>query len=132
VDRVTGSVTPRTFRALVVSSDPLIRDQLDGLIAAVGASLLEAAVGDGLAAARVCAIGRPDAVLLDALEPGGDHDVLGISSASPSTAVIVFTARADRRSTVRMLSAGATAVVAKGDGAVLHDVVSGLVGQRAA
>ena len=116
----------------MVCADPLMRAQLAGLIGAGSVTLVEAWPSSGLAAARICAVVRPDVVVLDAVEPGGDHDVLGIASASPSTAVVVFTARADRRSSLRLLDAGAAAVVAKGDGADLQGALDTLVSGKAA
>ena len=127
-----SALTSLPFNVLVVCADPMMRAELDGMITALAATPMAASAASGLVAARLCRIARPDAVILDVVDLGGDHDVLGIACASPSTAIVVFTARADRRSIERLISAGAGAVVAKGDGVAFHGVLSRLVNEQAA
>jgi AmiR/NasT family two-component response regulator len=134
VDLVTNHVAPTSsgFCVLVVCADPMMRAELEHMIATLAATPMAAFATSGLTAARLCQIARPEAVVLDVIDRGGDLDVLGISYASPSTAIVAFTAQADRRSMARLISAGAGAVVAKGDGANLHDTLSRLVSEKAA
>ena len=134
VEVVTSPTTPTSSRfcVLVVCADPMMHAELEGMIAALAATPMPAFAASGLAAARLCRIARPQAVVLDVVDRGGDLDVLGIANASPSTAIVVFTAQADRRSRARLMRAGAGAVVAKGDGANLHDTLSRLVVAKAA
>jgi AmiR/NasT family two-component response regulator len=119
------------FDVLVVCPDAVMGPLLRDLVVSLPASLVDADAVDGLSAARICSIAHPAAVVLDVSEPGGDQDVLGISSASPATAVVVFTALADRRSIARLLRAGAAAVVAKGDAADLQHEIARLRTRRA-
>ncbi len=110
----------------------MIRSELVQLVEVITGHVVDPQAGTGLAAALVSAIARPDIVVIDVVDRGGEHDLLGIACASPTSAIVVFTARSDTRSRLRLVSAGARTVVAKGDGSGLRSVLSELALAKAA
>lgn len=104
----------RPTTVVIADDDSGVRAALADLI--VESDGLElAGIGEtGDDAAALCAIHRPDVAVVDVMMPGGGETaVVAIRSVSPTTAVVVYTARADRRTRARMIDAGAVLVLPK-------------------
>ena len=102
---------------VIADDDHGVREALSALIVAHPDLELIGVGASGFQAVELCASLRPAVAIVDVMMPGGGPvAVAGIRQASPLTAVVVYTARSDRRTKERMLAAGATLVVVKGRG----------------
>ena len=102
------------LRVLLVDDEPLIRWAVAETLTQAGHSVLEA--GDGASAMRAMQDGAPiDVVLLDLRLPDSNDLALlsRIRRQSPSTAVVMMTARGTRETTAEALALGAYDVLAK-------------------
>jgi DNA-binding NarL/FixJ family response regulator len=120
-------MAPTAQLTVVVADDDIgVRDALADLVADHPNLELVGLASDGHGVAALCAERQPHLAVVDVMMPGGGAEAIAaIRGVSPSTAVVIYTARGDRRTRQRMLDAGAAAVVVKGDGA---DVATVLVG----
>ncbi len=118
-----------SFDVVIADDDPQIREALGALLDDHPALRLVGAAGDGIEAAKLCAAGSVQLVVLDVMMPaGGIEAMAAVRAASPTTVVAFYTAMSDRRTKAQLMAAGADAVFVKGDAidlaAALHDVVS--------
>jgi DNA-binding NarL/FixJ family response regulator len=115
----------RVATVVIADDDASVREALAALLAAqVDLDVVGVAASGGVAA-TLCAEHRPTIALVDVMMPmGGRAAIEAIRAVSPSTRVVVYTARADRRTRAQMLEAGAVDVLVKGGG---RDVVRELV-----
>ena len=117
---------------IVADDDAGVRSALSDLLVDHPGLDLVGVAADGSAAAALCAQLRPHLAVVDVMMPGGGvAAIAAIREASPRTAVVVYTARADRRTRERMLGAGAVEVVVKGGAADVAAVLVN-VGQNGA
>jgi DNA-binding NarL/FixJ family response regulator len=110
-------ITPSLPSVVVADDDERVRDALASLIGAHPGLDLVGCAESGFEAAELCEQFQPTVAVVDVMMPGGgDGAIVMISGVSPRTAVLVYTARSDRRTRERMLDAGAVAVIVKGGG----------------
>jgi len=115
----------RTIRTVIADDDEGVRDALVGLLGDHPGLELVGVAQDGREAAEVCRSAQPDLVVLDVMMPFGDTEAsAGVLAASPGTLVVFHTAHADRRTRERLIGAGATSVLGKGQ---IPDLCSQLV-----
>jgi DNA-binding NarL/FixJ family response regulator len=100
---------------VIADDDPAVRGALSELIVAHPELTLVGVADCGASAAEMCGHHRPTLAVVDVMMPGGGSEAIGaIHHVSPTTSVVVYTARSDRRTATRMLAAGADAVFVKG------------------
>jgi DNA-binding NarL/FixJ family response regulator len=100
---------------VIADDDSQVRSALTALLDGYEGLEVVGVADSGPGAADLCARLRPSLAVVDVMMPGGgEAAITAILLASAETLVAVYTARADRRTRERMLSAGATAVFAKG------------------
>ena len=110
---------------VIADDDDGVRDALGELIDDHPALFLIASVGSGLEAAALCSEHHPPLAVIDVMMPsGGSVAIEAILAASPTTRVMAYTVRSDRRTSERLMASGASAVLAKGGGS---DITSELV-----
>jgi len=110
---------------VVADDDDQVRDALADVIDEHGGLRLIGTAADGEHAAALCATTPPDLAIVDVMMPhGGTEAVRSILAASPTTTVVVYTARSDRRTHRQLLDAGASLVIVKGSDV---DIVDALV-----
>jgi DNA-binding NarL/FixJ family response regulator len=116
---------------VIADDDPRVRIALTALLEHHRRFVVVGAVGSGDAAARLCSELRPALAVVDVMMPsGGEVAIRAIRAASARTLVVVLTARSDRRTRERMISAGALGVVVKGSSEPLTDVLLALWHRR--
>lgn len=112
---------------VIADDDSRVRTALSELIVAHPDLALGGTAASGSDAAELCARHRPTIAVVDVMMPGGGRDaILAIRAVSPTTLIVVYTARSDRRTTERMLEAGAERVLVKGGGADFADELVGV------
>jgi DNA-binding NarL/FixJ family response regulator len=107
---------PHTVYSVVIADDDeMIRWALGALLDHHPSLTVLGSVNNGCRAAEICGRLRPTLAILDVMMDGGGIDGLTqVAAASPATAVVFYTAQADRRTRQKLLDAGAAAVFAKG------------------
>jgi DNA-binding NarL/FixJ family response regulator len=127
-DGQAGLMSTAALPTVVIADDDgSVRDALSALIIAHPGLSLVGAGENGYEATELCERHRPAVAIVDVMMPGGGQmAVTAIREVSPSTTVIVYTARSDRRTRERMIDAGASLVVVKGGGVDLAPEVERL------
>lgn len=112
---MTSHVTARSYTVVVADDDPLVCDALSELIGDDPRFDVRGVGRSGLEAADIVS-GQPvDLAIVDVQMPQGGIDaIVAILSRSPSTTVVVFTAKSGSRMRHQLLDAGASAVLYKG------------------
>ncbi len=118
---------------VIADDDSRVREALGALIVAHPGLVLVGSAETGFEAATLCERLRPNVAVVDVMMPGGGREaILAIGASSPTTSVVVYTARSDRRTRERMLEVGAVAVLVKGGGGDLAAAIEQAATQRAA
>lgn len=103
------------FGVIIADDDPNVRQALADLCDERAQLTVVGTAASGDEAAELCRRLKPDLAVVDVVMPsGGAVAVAAILAASPTTAVVAYTARDDRRTRDRMLASGALAVFTKG------------------
>lgn len=117
---VSDGAQPRVVTVVLADAQPVVRRGLYALLAVSAEISVVAEAGTARAALRSAASIRPDVLVLDIEMPDFHAGTLQeIARASPSTAVLVFTAVEDEAAVVATMRAGARGYVLKscpGDG----------------
>lgn len=113
---MTSPATPRAPLGVVIADDDeRVRTSLANLIDDHPTLRMIGTGSSGHEAAALCAIHHPPLAIVDVVMPsGGTEAIEAILAVSPTTRIMAFTARADRRMRERLLRSGAGIVVAKG------------------
>ncbi len=113
---MTDSSAVETPLAVVIADDDIrVRASLADLIDDDPRFHMIGAGASGDEAAALCAVHHPALAVVDVVMPqGGTAAIAAILAVSPTTQIMAFTARADRRMRERLLESGAGIVVAKG------------------
>jgi DNA-binding NarL/FixJ family response regulator len=103
------------IRIVLVEDNATFREALELLLGLRSDIDVVAAVGDGEAAAELCARLKPDVVLMDYRLPGldGVETTREVLARSPEVAVVCLTAAANEREQKALLEAGARACLHK-------------------
>ena len=100
---------------VIADDDDRVRASLADLIDDDPRLSMVGAGASGAEAAALCAVHHPALAVVDVVMPqGGTAAIRAILAVSPTTQIMAFTARADRRMRERLLQSGAGVVVAKG------------------
>ena len=118
-----GDMSEQAVPTVVIADDDAaVRSALADLISSQDELALDGIGTTGEEAAELCAIHHPTLAIVDVMMPGGgEAAITAIHQVSPQTAVVVYTARSDRRTRTRMLEAGAVGVITKGGGLDVAD-----------
>lgn len=109
------TITPRNFDVVVADDDDRVLSALADMLGDHPGFTIVGTARSGADAAALCVQCGAQLAILDVMMPSGGVDALAaISSCSPRTAVVFYTARSDRCTRERLLEAGAVAVFAKG------------------
>jgi DNA-binding NarL/FixJ family response regulator len=123
----TGDV----LSVILADDDDQVRDALAEVIDEHRRLRLLATAADGSHAAALCASTPPDIAIVDVMMPhGGTEAVRSVLDVSPTTTVVVYTARSDRRTRQQLLDAGASLVIVKGSDVDIVDAVVGVAERR--
>ncbi|QLD25535.1 response regulator transcription factor [Micromonospora carbonacea subsp. aurantiaca] len=121
-EEVASGARPRVVTVVLADAQPVVRRGLHALLSVSTEIDVVAEAGSAQAALRSAASVRPDVLVLDIAMPDFQAGTLQeINRASPSTAVLVFTAVEDEAAVVATMRAGARGYVLKscpGDGIV--------------
>jgi DNA-binding NarL/FixJ family response regulator len=105
----------KPIRIVLVEDNATFREALELLLGLRSDIEVVAAVGDGEAAAEICARLEPDVVLMDYRLPGldGVEATREVLARSPGVVVVCLTAAANEREQKALLEAGARACLHK-------------------
>jgi DNA-binding NarL/FixJ family response regulator len=117
------------FTVVLADDDQRIREALTDLFDDHPRLRVVGSADSGSLAAAICAGLRPHLAVVDVMMPtGGVEAIEAIHRVSPSTIVVAYTARRDRRTRERLLAVGAAAVFTKGGlldlAAALHQLAA--------
>lgn len=104
------------LRVLISDDDVMIRDVLKEVLDSESDIAVVAVAGDADEAIRLAERHRPAVVVLDVRMPGGGgaRAAREIARCSPDTAILAFSAYADRASIAGLSAAGVTEYLVKG------------------